>query len=235
MNKDLVKNFLFAGTIVAIAKDLKSLFFNIKSLILHAKNYYIIAHRKITEEYLHFGCGNDYKEGFINLDMNKKADFYLDARNKLPFKNETIEYIYSSHFIEHLNNDELSRHFKESFRVLKSGGIYRICVPDFLSLIKVYLTKDNQWIKMAEKEILFNFDYISDSLVSYGDYLDRALHENGSHKVFLDYERIKKMLINAGFKEDNIKLVEYDVSIDLDKRKNFSIYIETKKIINQKL
>lgn len=37
------------------------------------------------------------------------------------------------------------------------------------------------------------------------------------------------MLIDAGFKENNIKPVEYDASIDLSKRENFSIYLEAKK------
>ncbi|MDD5638827.1 MAG: methyltransferase domain-containing protein [Candidatus Pacebacteria bacterium] len=184
INKDLIKKSIVSGSILAIGRDLKLLFFDIKSLILHIKNYYIISRRKILEERLHFGCGTDYKKGFINLDMNKTADFYFDARNKLPFRNETVKYIYSSHFIEHLKNDELSRHFKESFRVLKSGGIYRICTPDFKSSIRAYIQKDNQWIEMVKKEISFNFDYISDRFLSYGDYLDRVLHEYDSHKVF---------------------------------------------------
>jgi predicted SAM-dependent methyltransferase len=229
LNKNLVKNYAISGSIIAIGKDLKSLCLNIKALILYFKNYYVISHKKNLKKFLHFGCGNDYKKGFINIDINKKADFYFDARNKLPFKNETIEYIYSSHFIEHLKNDELARHFKESFRILKPGGIYRMCAPDFLALINAYISKDSQWIKIVKEKIFLNFDYISSNLVSYGDYLDHFLHEEGSHKVFLDYERIKNLLINSGFKNNNIKLVKYNESIDSNKRENFSIYIEAEK------
>jgi len=229
LNKNLVRNYTISGSIIATGKDLKSLCFNIKALILYFKNYYVISHQKNLKEYLHFGCGNDYKKGFINIDVNKKADFYLDARNKLPFKDKTIKYIYSSHFIEHLTNDELARHFKESFRILKSGGIYRMCVPDFLTLINAYISKDSQWIKTVKEKIFLNFDYISSNLVSYGDYLDHFLHEEGSHKVFLDYERIKNLLINSGFEEKNIKLVEYDKSIDSSIREKFSIYIKAEK------
>ena len=227
--KNLIKDSIICGSLMAIARDLKSFYFDIKSSIFHIKNYYIISWRKITGERLHFGCGTDYKKGFINLDMNKLADFYFDARNKLPFRAETIKYIYSSHFVEHLKNDELMRHFKKSFRILQLSGIYRICVPDFVGSIKAYIGKDSNWLETVKKEILFNFDYISDDLLSYGDYLDRVLHEYDSHKVFLDYERIKNMLIYSGFEETNIHLVTYDPSIDLTKRKNFSIYIEAKK------
>lgn len=229
INKNLIKNSIICGSLIAIARDLRSLYLDIKSSIFHVKNYYIISYRETAERRLHFGCGTDYKKGFINLDINKSADFYLDARNKLPFKDGAIQYIYSFHFIEHLKNDELIRHFKESFRILKSGGVYRICVPDFVNSIEAYIKRDNQWLETVKKEIVFNFDFISDDFISYGDYLDRVLHEYDSHKVFLDYEKIKNMLIYSGFQEMNINLSNYNPSIDLKKRKNFSIYIEAKK------
>jgi len=229
MNKSLIKNSIIRGSIIAIWRDLRSLYLDIKSSILHIKNYYIISRRKISGKCLHFGCGTDYKKGFINLDMNKSADFYFDARNKIPFKDGTIKYIYSSHFVEHLKNDELAEHFKESFRILQSGGIYRMCVPDFVNSMKACIEKDNEWLEMVKQEIPLNSEFFPNQFLSYGDYLDRCLHEYDSHKVFLDYERIKNMLIYSGFQEMNVNLVSYDSSIDLSKRKNFSIYIEVKK------
>ncbi|MDE4907355.1 methyltransferase domain-containing protein [Methanogenium marinum] len=182
-----------------------------------------------TERKLHFGCGFDYKEGFINLDMVKSADYYFDARNKLPFRDGTIEYIYSSHFVEHLNNEELMRHFKESFRVLQTDGIYRICIPDFVSAIKAYITMDNEWLESAKRDWGFDYLFAPAYLLSHAEYLDRALHEFGTHKIFLDYKKTKKMLIYSGFQEDNINLMSYDPSIDRKERKIYSIYIEAKK------
>ena len=46
---------------------------------------------------LNIGCGNDYKKGFVNLDFNKaiRADIYADISQKLPFDNDTFDYIYS--------------------------------------------------------------------------------------------------------------------------------------------
>lgn len=227
--KGSINNSILGGSIVAIRKDVRSLFFDIKSAIFHMKNYYLLSRKIPALRKLHFGCGSDYKKGFINLDMIKSADYYFDARNRLPFRDRTIEYIYSSHFVEHLSNAELMRHFKECFRVLQVDGIYRICIPDFESSIKAYIRKDYGRIEKSKKDFPLNYHFIPENLLSYADYLDRSLHGFGEHKIFLDYEKTKNMLIHSGFQEANINLVEYDPSIDRKERKDYSIYIEARK------
>ena len=52
---------------------------------------------------LNIGCGNDYKEGWINIDNNsddniEKFDLNWDLRNPLPFKDSSIAYIFNEHF-----------------------------------------------------------------------------------------------------------------------------------------
>jgi predicted SAM-dependent methyltransferase len=227
--KGIAKNSILGGSIVAIIGDLRSLFFNFRSSVYHLKNYYYLSRKVPAEKQLHFGCGSDYKNGFINLDMNKSADYYFDARNKLPFGDETIEYIYSSHFVEHLSNDELMRHFKESFRVLQIGGRYRICIPDFESSIKAYTRRDYERLEMSKTDWPLNYCFVPEHLLSYADYLDRSLHEYGTHKIFLDFEKTKNMLIHSGFQGVNINLVTYDPSIDRKERRNYSIYVEALK------
>lgn len=227
--KGILKNSIVGGSIMALVLDLKSLFFNLKSLVFHTINYYFLAKRIPKERRLHFGCGSDYKLGFINLDMNNSADYYFDARNKLPFKNGTIKYIYSSHFIEHLSNDELMSHLQESFRVLQVNGVYRICVPDFVSAIKAYMQKDYERLERSINDWPLNYHFVPEYLLSYADYLDRSLHAYGTHKIFLDFEKTKNMLIHSGFQEKNINLVTYDPSIDRKERREYSIYIEARK------
>ncbi|TKY91819.1 MAG: class I SAM-dependent methyltransferase, partial [Candidatus Methanomarinus sp.] len=48
-----------------------------------------------------------------------------DVSKKLPFDNESIDYIYSSHLIEHLNKEVGEKLLQECFRVLKKGGLFR--------------------------------------------------------------------------------------------------------------
>jgi SAM-dependent methyltransferase/glycosyltransferase involved in cell wall biosynthesis len=60
-----------------------------------------------------------------------QSGFIIDKDTKLPFKDETIEFAYSSMFFEHINDETAENLFKEIFRVLRPGGKARIVVPDF--------------------------------------------------------------------------------------------------------
>ena len=63
---------------------------------------------------------------------------YGDATKGLPFKDASVDVIYSSHMLEHLDRNEASRFINESFRLLRPGGIIRIAVPDFRKSVAIY-------------------------------------------------------------------------------------------------
>lgn len=52
-----------------------------------------------------------------------------DVRDGLPFPDESVENIFSSHFIEHLNEDEATDFLHEMFRVLQPKGLIDIWCP----------------------------------------------------------------------------------------------------------
>ena len=92
---------------------------------------------------LNIGSG-DYKiKGFINLDFNseyyyKKKKFdvlHYDMRtDKIPFDTETIDNIYCSHVIEHIETHYVEKFLYECHRVLKKDCFLRIACPDSLFL-----------------------------------------------------------------------------------------------------
>lgn len=61
-----------------------------------------------------------------------------DIRKRLPFANATADYVYCSQVIEHLEYYEAKKLIKEIFRLLKTGGIARISVPDISKIVKLY-------------------------------------------------------------------------------------------------
>ena len=63
---------------------------------------------------------------------------YCDASKRLPFKDASVDLIYSCHMLEHLDKNESNTFFDESYRVLKHNGLLRIVVPDFNKLIEKY-------------------------------------------------------------------------------------------------
>lgn len=54
-----------------------------------------------------------------------------DVRKTLPFKNDSIEEIYTSHLLEHLTKEDGLKFISEMLRVLRPSGLLRIVTPDF--------------------------------------------------------------------------------------------------------
>jgi SAM-dependent methyltransferase len=81
---------------------------------------------------LNMGCGRDYRRGWINLDLptNKKADVRHDL-NKFPypFKDSSIDIIYMSHVLEHLQ-DPIGV-LNELYRILSKHGLLVVRVPHY--------------------------------------------------------------------------------------------------------
>jgi predicted SAM-dependent methyltransferase len=57
-------------------------------------------------------------------------EFYYQKGNRLPFDDNSINFIFSEHFFEHLFFDEALSLFRECHRILKPYGVIRTCVPD---------------------------------------------------------------------------------------------------------
>ena len=58
------------------------------------------------------------------------VEYNLMAIEPLPFDDNSIEVIYSSHTIEHVSDEAIQNLLKESYRVLKKGGGIRLTTPD---------------------------------------------------------------------------------------------------------
>ena len=78
---------------------------------------------------LNIGCGNYHIEGYTDIDKEPsvRPDILRDIEKGLPFSDETIEEIFTSHTLEHIN--DLIFVLNEFHRVLKPGGLLHIIVP----------------------------------------------------------------------------------------------------------
>lgn len=75
---------------------------------------------------VHLGPGQkNYIAGWVNVDANiftAKIDLWMDFTSFLPFRDNSVQAIYSHHVIEHLRDDLIQSHFNDMFRVLEPGG-----------------------------------------------------------------------------------------------------------------
>ena len=80
---------------------------------------------------INLGCGLDKKEGYIGIDRIKLkgVDIICNLEEGLPFKDNSINNIYTSHVLEHINN--LIGLMEEIWRICKPDSIIKIIVPYF--------------------------------------------------------------------------------------------------------
>ncbi|PHD74980.1 hypothetical protein COF64_13910 [Bacillus sp. AFS043905] len=88
------------------------------------------------------GCGRKKQDGFIGIDNSpySMADYIIDLnKDHLPFEDNTVDYVYSSHCLEHLSN--LEHILSEIYRVCKPNAQIFITVPYYntsLNLANIY-------------------------------------------------------------------------------------------------
>ena len=81
---------------------------------------------------LNLGCGEDYKEGYLNVDFHShlKVDKVINLNQfPYPFANSSFDEIIAFHVLEHL--DDPFKVMKELHRILKADGTLFIKVPHF--------------------------------------------------------------------------------------------------------
>ena len=80
------------------------------------------------------GCGRKKIAGSVGIDTStmSDADIFLDLNSdSLPFDDESVDFAYSSHTLEHLSKDGFFNVMREVYRVLKPGGQFNVVVPYF--------------------------------------------------------------------------------------------------------
>jgi predicted SAM-dependent methyltransferase len=173
------------------------------------------------EIYLEVGAGKKKGEnGWITIDVTKICDIYWDLRKGIPFPNESISKIYSSHFFEHLSFKEGQKFLDECLRVLVPGGTFSICVPNSKIYIEAYFKS------CSLDKNYFNWKPAYNNTTKI-DYVNYIAYMNGQHKYMFDEENLIYILQSKGFK--NARLREFEPNLDLKNRDINSIYAEAEK------
>lgn len=63
---------------------------------------------------------------------------YGDVTKGLPVKDGSVDVLYSSHMLEHLDRNGANTFLKEAFRMLRPGSIIRIAVPGIKKQVAQY-------------------------------------------------------------------------------------------------
>jgi len=72
---------------------------------------------------LNLGCGSQKLKGYLGIDKKDNGqDIIWDLTQGIPFPDDSVDEVYSSHFVEHMSDDESIELFEEILRVLKKGA-----------------------------------------------------------------------------------------------------------------
>ncbi|WP_184174191.1 class I SAM-dependent methyltransferase [Rhabdobacter roseus] len=168
-------------------------------LRIRARLYKYFKKSKIQSKKLHFGCGNNKINGWLNVDLTD-SDLIVDlACGVLPFPNEIFSVAVSQHVIEHLYiENELLPLLKEINRTLEVNGELWLSCPDMEKICNEYLKNKGQ-------------DLLADRLKRYPDFsigelptqqiINDLFHQNGEHKNLFDFELLKWVLIKSNFRD----------------------------------
>lgn len=147
---------------------------------------------------INLGSGLNYMNDWINIDNDKsiKADLYCNIQSfHNTFEDNSVDLILSSHSIGYLYNWEAILLFKNSYKLLKDGGVLILEFPDAVKCAKLVLSK--------------NKDFHIEGIRGFHAFdLDQLFYKNSYTPYSYSWTSkfIKEELLKVGFKSVSIKL-----------------------------
>lgn len=147
----------------------------------------------------------------------------------IPFQNSTVDAVYHSHLLEHLDRDVARRFVEEAKRVLRENGILRIAVPDFEVLCRHYLAHTEEcdsniesrndhdnYIEMlighcVRREVVSTSQQSTLRRFFENLILGDARRRGDTHQWMYDRHNLQRLLKNAGFR--NVVIQNYNTSL----------------------
>jgi Methyltransferase domain len=113
--------------------------------------------------YVQYGCGVSCPHLWVNFDASPRLWLqrlpivglafqrgpvvfpknvrYGNIVKGLPVSDGSADGVFASHILEHLSLEDCRIALRNTFRMLKSGGTFRLVVPDLASLVRFYLAR----------------------------------------------------------------------------------------------
>lgn len=173
---------------------------------------------------LNIGCGNSYHPDWINLDLYKsKFVKYYNIKNELPFADNSIDVVYHSHVLEHVDKSLAKKFINDCYRILKPKGIIRIVVPDLEKICFEYLKNLKKGFNYNDQKTILNYQWNKLEL------FDQIIRSKKGGEMLTVIE-------NGNFNEDYIlsrngEDIKYLLNLKDSRSKNVSLKIKN-KIIN---
>ncbi len=169
---------------------------------------------------LHFGPGPNWikpDSSWLSVDVEPDwGDIVVNFQEFefLPLEDNSCQCVYGSHVFEHISLFKTPLVFKEIYRVLEPGGIFRMVAPDAEKSVKEYVSRNEDFplFKRRKERLktMYGIDYTLFECMR-DDFISRSgqpelLGKNAlAHQNAWDFETLCRDLVRAGFNRDNIR------------------------------
>ena len=174
---------------------------------------------------LHWGCGNKPSPGWINADVRPLPGVNLvcDIRQGLSLPAGHIAYCVSVHALQEIPLADQVPVLAELHRVLKRGGVLRLCLPDLEKSVAAYQRGDRNYFLVPDE----------DARSLGGKFVTHILWYSYS-RVMFTHDFIEELLLKAGFKRvDHCAFLKtrsgWPGITELDCREHESLFVEAVK------
>lgn len=189
---------------------------------------------------LNLGCGDTAPEGWVNCDSSWNAQLsklkfihlvmknmglisearwpgnvrYLFLGKRFPWQDGSVDVVYASHVLEHLDQRVVDNFMRESMRVLKRSGVLRIVVPNLLYHAKKYVDSTINGASGAEEFLAITNLRLPVAQGLLRNAYNLVLGYPSLHKQMYDWTTLRKAVEGFGFKD--IKQLSYGASESIE-------------------
>jgi SAM-dependent methyltransferase len=103
---------------------------------------------------LNLGCGPFAMAGWLNADLRDGAgvDLRADIRERLPLDDSSLDCVVAMHVLQDLAWNEIPAALRELKRILRSGGVLRLGLPDLDRAIDAYRRGDGAYFHIPDQD-----------------------------------------------------------------------------------
>ena len=193
------------------------------------------------KRYVQYGCGFTAPDGWINYDASPTLRYerfpligklytrnsqrfpenvkYGDIVKGLPEQPENCDGVYCSHILEHLAYSDFKKALKNTYTILKPGGIFRAVMPDLKAAAESYIENYDKLDSPASEFMRSTMLGIEDRGSGLRSIMVK-LYGNSKHLWMWDYRSLQYELQQVGFR--NIRPCQFGDSTE----KEFSLVEE---------
>jgi len=173
---------------------------------------------------LNVGCNDVIFKDWVNMDIYPyNGAIKHDARSRFPYDDNSIDFIYNEHFIEHLTSDEGIKYFKECYRILKPSGVVRTSTFNIDELMLI-CSSDEKWENSKNIYLSGQYKHLTRT-----QFFNFAIYEGNAHKHMYNPDELTQIMRESGFLQFNYpqkRISNYPELCNLEWRSNSNCIVE---------